>query len=349
MEKPMHNLQLNEDQTMIVETVRKFVADSVAPHALELDEHRKPVTDEFGGLAELGLFGLPVGEAAGGVGMGLLPFVASVEEVALGNGSLARLLIEQVQCALALEAAGRTDELEGIVGGATRVAFVGPEHHVTHDGNGLRGTAELVPGAAAAEWLVVAAGDKLFLCAMPGCKVDALPTLGLASASPARVTFAGSKATEIGSGAAAQAAVGKARLAAWLGGAAMAVGRGTASIMGARKHAGERIAFGKPLLAQQAVARKLVECRRLVDAARQLAWHGARIADLGEDATETALHARISAVDAAVLAADEGIQIHGGYGYTVEYHVERHYRDAKTLEVLDAGNDALKDLLAARL
>ena len=53
-----------------------------------------------------------------------------------------------------------------------------------------------------------------------------------------------------------------------------------------------------------------------------------------------------TAVDAAVHAGDEAIQIHGGYGFTVEYHVERHYRDAKTLEVLDGGTDALRDAIA---
>jgi alkylation response protein AidB-like acyl-CoA dehydrogenase len=57
--------------------------------------------------------------------------------------------------------------------------------------------------------------------------------------------------------------------------------------------------------------------------------------------------ARITAVDAMVSAADEAIQIHGGFGYTVEYHVERHYRDGKMLEVLDGGSDAMRTRLAA--
>ena len=59
------------------------------------------------------------------------------------------------------------------------------------------------------------------------------------------------------------------------------------------------------------------------------------------------MQARIAAVDAMVLSADEAIQIHGGFGYTVEYHVERHYRDGKTFEVLDGGSDSLRDRLAA--
>ena len=77
----MHNLQLTEDQDMIVDTVRKFVADEVAPKAQELDEHRTFAREHFDGLAGLGVVGLCVGEAAGGVGMGLRPFVAALEAV----------------------------------------------------------------------------------------------------------------------------------------------------------------------------------------------------------------------------------------------------------------------------
>ena len=102
------------------------------------------------------------------------------------------------------------------------------------------------------------------------------------------------------------------------------------------------------LLAQEAVVRKLVECRRQSEAARHLTWHAARLADLGQDGVDAALQARLLAVDAMVTAADEAIQIHGGYGYTVEYHVERHYRDGKTLEVLDGGASDLLNRLGAR-
>jgi alkylation response protein AidB-like acyl-CoA dehydrogenase len=70
------------------------------------------------------------------------------------------------------------------------------------------------------------------------------------------------------------------------------------------------------------------------------------LADAGEHATAAALAARVAAADAAGLATDEGIQIHGGFGYTVEYHVERHYRDSRTIDVLDGGSDSMRDRLA---
>ena len=347
----MHNLQLTEDQDLIVDTVKKFVDDVVAPKVLDQDEHRQFVRAEFDGLAELGLFGLCVSEANGGVGMGFVPFVAALEAVGAHSSSLARLWIGQAQAAAALEAAGAPD-LEAVLGGATLATYVGPEHGIVFEGGRLKGAAELVPAGMQAETLVVAAiqGGAPVLVRVDGAPVQKreLRALGLASAAPASLVFDGVTAAQLAAGDVAAAAIDRASLTAWIGCAATAIGGGAASIEAARKHAGERIAFGKPLLAQQAVADKLVEASRLVDAARQMTWHAARLADLGGDAVTAAMQAKLSAIDAMVFAADEAIQIHGGFGYTVEYHVERHYRDGKALEVLDGGSGALRASLAAR-
>ncbi|MCB9879861.1 MAG: acyl-CoA/acyl-ACP dehydrogenase [Planctomycetes bacterium] len=345
----MHNLQLTEDQEMVVDTVRKLVADAVAPKAQELDEHRTFVREWFDGLAELGVYGLSVAEDKGGAGMGLLPFAAALEAVGAHSGSLARLWIGQVQAALALEAAG-APQLDDVVAGGALATFVGPEHGLAFAGGKLGGVAEYVPAAAEADLLVVAAssaeGPVLVVCAGSAVQREATIGLGLHSAACARITCEGVAAEAVASGEAAQQAIAAARMAGWVGTGAAAVGGGGGAIDQARRHAGERIAFGKPLLAQQAVQRKLVECQRAVEGARQLVWHAARLVDLQQPAVEAALRARISAVDAMVLSADEAIQIHGGFGYTVEYHVERHYRDGKCFEVLDGGSDGLRDRLA---
>lgn len=347
----MHNLQLTEDQDIVVDTVRKFVADTVAPVVQDADEHRRELREEFAALAELGMFGLLVAEANGGAGMGLVPFAAALEAMGAQSSSLARLWIEQAQAAAALEAAGH-DLLEAVVTGAVPVSFVGAEHGLTVAAGRVSGTAAVVVGGAAAGRFVVAARDATgpVLALVDGGAVQRQPLncLGLASAGCVQVTFAAAEAVILLSGAAAQQAIDSACLVGWVGVAACAVGGADACIAAARKHAGERIAFGKPLLVQQAVQRKLIECRRQVEAARQLTWHAARLHTLGQDAVDTALHARIAAVDALVVAADEAIQIHGGFGYTVEYQVERHYRDGKMLEVLDGGSNRLRDDLAQR-
>jgi alkylation response protein AidB-like acyl-CoA dehydrogenase len=344
----MHNLQLTEDQDLIVDTVRKFVAETIVPRALEQDEHRSLARAEFEGLAGLGLFGLSVGEASGGAGMGFLPYVAALESIGSHSASVARLLIGQVQGALALEVAGAA-ELEAVVGGASVATFVGPEARLSFAAGALTGTVELVPGGMAADLFVVAAteGGTPVLVLAEGAAVQrtALRSLGLASAGPARVQFG--RARVVATGEKAAGAIARAQLAGWLGVAATCCGGGAESVQIARRHASERIAFGKPLLVQEAVKRKLVDSQQRIDQARHLAWHAARLVDLGQPAETAAIQARIAAVDAMVAAADEAIQILGGFGYTVEYHVERHYRDGKTLEVLDAGSERLRDHLAA--
>lgn len=348
----MHNLQLTDDQTLILETVRKFVQDAVAPTALEHDEHRRFAREEFEGLAELGLFGLAVAEDQGGAGMGLLPLALACEEIGTVSGSLARLLAAQVQCAVVLARAGG-GPLEAVLSGEQIAVFLGPEHRVQLESGKLRGTCELVPGAAEAQALVVAAhdGEQPVLCLVDGAAARRTPlrSLGLAAAAPARVSFDGTAAVPVAAGAEVDEAVHAGETCAWIAAGATATGLGRGSVELSHRHAGERIAFGKPLLRQQAVVRKLLESRRELDAARHLVFHAARLADLGEPAAAAAIAARIAAVDAAVRAADEGIQIHGGFGFTVEYHVERHYRDAKTLEVLDGGSSALRDRLAGLL
>ncbi|HEX5054797.1 MAG TPA: acyl-CoA dehydrogenase family protein [Planctomycetota bacterium] len=345
----MHNLQLTEDQDLIVDTVRKYVGDVVAPKALEHDEQRAFVRTEFDGLAELGLFGLLVAEANGGAGMGFVPYAASLDAIGMHSASLARLWIGQTQSVLSLESAG-AGALDEVAAGAVLASFVGPEHRLQLSQQGVSGTAAMVSGAAQAQSFVVAAsrdGEAVLASVAPeATERTALRCLGLASAGCASVRFDAAPATVLASGEAAAAAIARAQLAGWIGVGALAIGSGAASIAAAKRHAGERIAFGKPLLKQEAVARKLVECRRQVEAARHLVYHAARLADLGEPAVEAALHARLAAVDAMVAAADESIQIHGGYGYTVEYHVERHYRDGKTLDVLDGGGEELRQRLA---
>lgn len=341
----MHNLQLTEDQEMVVDTVRKMVADTVAPKVQELDEHRTFVREWFDGLAELGVYGLSLAEDHGGAGMGLVPFVAALESIGEHSGSLARLWIGQMQAVLAMEQAGA--DLDEVAAGSKLAVFVGPENGFTFADGKLSGTAELVPAAMEADLLLVAAkdGDTQVLVQVDAaaCQRDALHTLGLNSAACGRVTCDGVAGATLEH---AEAAIARAELVAFLGVAAAGVGGAIGAIQAAKKHAGERIAFGKPLLVQDAVQRKLVESGRAASAAQQLAWHAARLADLGQDATDAAIDARIAAVDAMVLASDEAIQIHGGFGYTVEYHVERHYRDAKTLDVLDGGNNQLRDRLA---
>jgi alkylation response protein AidB-like acyl-CoA dehydrogenase len=358
----MHNFELDEEHAMVRDTVRKLVQDTIGPAALDHDEHRRFVRRGFDELAQSGFLGLPIGAASGGAGLGMLALAVAVEELARGCGSTARVfLVQGGLCGRALEGLPAAGELLGaLVSGARLFAWVGPHSGVRARRAGeelvLEGRAALVIAAQAAERLLVAARSEqgaMLLDVDPAlAQRSPAPALGFRAAAPGAVEFAQARLPRgavLAEGDAAAAAAERAALAAAIGGAALGIGLADASFQAAHKHAHERVAFGKPLFAQQAVRHKLEQSLRRTMAARHLCFHAARLADAGADARQSALLARLEAIAAATLASDEAIQIHGGFGFTVEYHVERHYRDAQTLGVLDGGTEALRDELAARL
>jgi alkylation response protein AidB-like acyl-CoA dehydrogenase len=357
-----HNFALTDEQSMILDSVRGAVEAAIAPHALHADEHREFVAEGFKQLSELGLFGLAVSEQGGGTGLGMLALALAVEAVAKGCSSTARILMTQAGiCARALDGLPAAKPwLDEIVAGSKLAAFCGPEHRFVAEPRGggysLTGRAELVTGAERADIVVVAARvgpeHALFVLDAKAFGRGPVGTLGFrAAACGGFVAEAGavSAGTPVAAGADAKAALERAELAALTLGAALASGLAQASFDCARRHSGERIAFGKPLLKQPAVANKLVEMHRRGESARHLVFHAARLIDLAQDAREAAMAAKLEAIESAMLCADEGIQIHGGYGFVVEYHVERHYRDAKTLEILDGGCESLRERLAVEL
>ncbi|MEM7200929.1 MAG: acyl-CoA dehydrogenase family protein [Planctomycetota bacterium] len=358
------NLELSEEQDMILDQVRKLVQDQIEPSALEQDEERRFAKSNLEQLAELGMLGLPIAEASGGVDMGMLSFAVAIEELARSCGSTARLLLSQAGlCAKALEglpAASTT--CEALVGGEQLGAYVGPWSGVvaTPDGDswGLDGTAAIVTAAAEADVILIAATAAadaeplLFVAPASNVTRAAASALGFRAAGGGSIQLTQAKVggeALVARGAEAAAAIERAWLAAMIGGGAIGVGLAANAVERSVTYTKDRLAFGKPLSAQQAVRHKLVEATRRAAAARHLVYHAARTADAGGETTEAAALCRLEGVAAAVLASDEAIQVHGGYGYTTEYHVERHYRDAKTLEVMDGGAEALLDLVGAQL
>lgn len=344
---------------MVLETVRKFVKDVAEPKALDCDEHGEFVRAQIDQLAELGMLGLPVGEASGGAGMGWVATVVALEEIATACSSTAQVLAGHAAIAApALEGLGSAKALLGeLCMGEKLATWIGPEARIALEPHGpdaggtLTGVAPLVTGGGEAQVFVVACrqGDQPALAVVEAsaAKITAARPLGFRATAPAQVEFARAAATVVAVGPDAQAAWMRAEIGACASAAAIASGLLASSLRLSVAYARERIAFGKPLTAQQAVAHKLARMQRRLAAARHGAYHVARLLDAGDGTREAAWVAKLEAVDAAVEGADEAIQIHGGYGFVVEYHVERHYRDAKTLEVLEGGHERLRDDLAA--
>lgn len=130
---------------------------------------------------------------------------------------------------------------------------------------------------------------------------------------------------------------------------AQAVGIARAALDYAIAYAKERIAFGRPIIDNQAVAFRLVEAKTKLEAARQLVHLAARKKDAGEDALEAACMAKLYASEVAEEVCSAAIQTLGGYGYLADYPVERAYRDVRICQIYEGTSDIQKLILARRL
>jgi acyl-CoA dehydrogenase len=132
-----------------------------------------------------------------------------------------------------------------------------------------------------------------------------------------------------------------------IGIAAQAIGILAACLDESVKFAKERVAFGKPIGAFEGVSFKIAQMTMDLDAARLLNYRAAAMADAGENFGLAASKAKLFASTAARKHAAEALQIHGGYGYTNEFPVERHYRDAKITEIYE-GTSEIQQIIIAR-
>lgn len=355
---------LNEEQTMLLETIRKMAQDDVAPGAAERDLERTFPAEEIGGIAEMGLLGVPFPESVGGVEMGQFTHALVLEELARACGSTAMTVLAHTNLALGAVVLGGTpdqheawgapmamgDPLGALVLGAGELAPGPATDGVTAEkiegGWKLNGTAELVMNGGCAGTLVVlaatdpdstAAGLFLVTGDAEGLeKSEPVHTMGLRAMNQATLTFTDVKvADENGLGdpagglALAQQTLDHARAAM----AAVTVGLGRAALEKALTFGKERIAFDRPIVSFGGSLEKVTAMVSALEAARQLTYAAARAQDAGGEFRDLAVMAQVQAGRMAHDVGYEALQIMGGYGYCHEYDVERICRDAKMCEV----------------
>jgi butyryl-CoA dehydrogenase len=127
------------------------------------------------------------------------------------------------------------------------------------------------------------------------------------------------------------------------------VGIARAALEQALEYARQRKAFGAPIASYQAIQIKLADMAMEIDAARLLTLRAASLKDAGLPHTREASMAKLFAAEAAMKAANEAVQIHGGYGYTKEFKVERYFRDAKITEIYEGTSEIQRLVIAARM
>ena len=353
--------ELAEEQKQLALAVRQAVEKDVTPVAAEMDQGRRDPEPLVAQLAELGIFGALADAEHGGLGLPLTTAAMIVEEVARGSAALAIWLSAQLASTLAVARSTSRETRERLLPPMTRgerwtAPVVGASIGARRAGADwvLTGAAPVVPNAGRAKLFLVNAaleggGARCFAveAGRPGLTVGlASDTIGLRGLGAADVVLVGARL-----GAAAALREGGESLleaATNVGAAATAVGLAQAAFEAALRYSQQRSAFGKPICQHQAVQLKLADMATAITAARLLTGRAAERLDADARDDTGAAMARLAAGETAYMVTLEAMRIHGGYGYTSEFPVERYYRDAAALLVGPRDQAGERRRLAAR-
>ncbi len=350
-----------EERRQIVLAVRQFVEKAVMPQAWALERAASHPAALVAGLADLGVLGALVAPGLGGLGLDLVTYAMTVEELARGWTALAGLVGAHAAAASILGTHSQRTVAERWLPRMTRGEALGAvalEGAVTATSAGdevlLHGATALVDNAPGADIHVVSArrddGEVLVLVERGRLGVgvgDAEPMLGGRGLGQARLRLDGARVPRSAVLAGGGDAVARTAALARLGLAATAVGLAQAAFEAALRYSQQRSAFGQPICHHQAIQLKLADMATAITAARLLTGEAAGRLETGD--VVTAGLARLQACEAAATVTLEAMRIHGGYGYTTEFPVERYYRDAPRLALALGGLDAERARLARAL
>src|SRR5687768_3364936 len=375
-------LYLTDDQRMIRDLARKIARERIAPHAAHYDETETYPEESMRAIVDSGLFGIWVPEEYGGSAMGCLALSLVSEEIAAACASTATQYLDQPLGGLPILLAGSDEQkkkyLPRLATGELLSAYSLSEPGAGSDAAGLRTTAvrqgdhyilngskqwctngdhaDVVTVFATVDASRRAKGVTAFLVekGTPGFTVGkkekklgirASPTVALhftdcavpveqrlgAEGEGFRIAMRTLDITRPATG-------------------SMAVGIAQAALDAAVGYARERQQFGQPIAAFQGIQFMLADMAMQVHASRLMVQYAAALVDHGATATslESSM-AKCFASDAAMKVAIDAVQIHGGYGYTREYPVERFMRDAKITQIYEGTNQIQRTVIAREL
>ncbi len=372
---------LTEEQELLRDTVRDFARDRLLPQAIEIDREARFPVETFKELAGMGLLGLPVPEEYEGAGASAVTMALVVEELAKVCGSTALGVAAHTSlCLWPIWAFGTEEQrrrwVPDLASGRTLGAFGLTEPNAGSDAGGTRTTAVrdgrdwilngskiFITNANHAGTFVVTAltdpaagtrgGISSFVLerGMPGFAVNkGDEKLGMRGSDWGELHFADVRVP--GENLLGGVGEGFANFMKTLDGGrigigALALGLAVGAFERSVRFAQERLAFGKAIAEQQAIAFKLADMAVGIEAARLLIREAALARDAGRPFSRQAAMAKLHASEVAMRVTYDAIQIHGGYGFTTEYHVERMYRDAK-LCTIGEGTSEIQRLVISR-
>ncbi len=374
------DVRLSDDQELLRRSVREFAETELRPHVMEWDEAQQFPRALLGKCAELGLMGIQFAEQYGGAAMSSVDYCICIEELArvdpsvclsiaahngLGAAHIAMFGTdeqrEQYLVPLAtgrqLAAWGLTEASAGSDAASMRTAAVrdgsdwvinGTKQFITHGGTGdlivVMAVTNKSKGSRGISAFIVERGTAGFRAGKKENK------LGMRASDTSEVIFENCRvpAAQL-LGAEGQGFVNALQVldAGRIGIAALSVGLAQGAYEAARKYAIERKQFGQPIGTFQSIRAKLVDNAIRIDAARQLTYRAAAMKDEGRRTTLEAAMAKLYSSEIAVRAAEDGVQIHGGYGFVKDYPAEKYFRDVK-LTTIGEGTSEIQRLVIAR-
>ena len=372
--------ELNEEQRMVRSMVRDLSQNEIAPRAADVDTTEAFPAENIERMAQLGLMGLPYPEAYGGGGGDYLSYAIAVEEIARACGSTALIYAAHISLGCGpiyafgtekqkqewlprlcsgqgLAAFGLTEPEAGSDAGATRTTAV-------RDGDGyvLNGSKMWITSGALADVVTCTAktdptaGTKGISCFLVEKGVPGFipgknePKMGLKGSVTSALALENCRvpASNLLGG----EGEGFRQMLITLDSGrisigAMALGLAQAALDEATRYAKERVQFGQPIAKFQAIQWMIADMATEIDAARLMVYRAAATKDAGVRFTKEAAMAKLYASEVAERAAFKAVQIHGGYGYSREYPVERIYRDQR-LCAIGEGTSEIQRLVIAR-
>ena len=363
---------LNDEQTLIRETLRAFAQERLAPHAARWDrEHHFP-REELAALGDLGVMGMVIPDAWGGAGADYLSLALALEEIAAGDGATSTIVSVQnsVVCGPLFafgNEAQKSQWLKPAAAGRKLGCFCLTEPHAGSDAAAittraerrdgfyrLNGVKQFITSGRNADLAIVFAvtdrtagkrGISAFVVDThaPGFRVARVEDkVGQRASDTAQIVFEDCDVpVENRLGAEGEGyRIALANLEAGrIGIAAQAVGMARAACEAALAYARDRVAFGKPIAEHQAVSFRLADMATSIEAARQLVWHAATLRDAGQPCLKEASMAKLFASEMAERVCSDALQIHGGYGYVSDFPVERIWRDVRVCQIYEGTSD----------
>jgi len=375
-------LTLPESHRALQASLREFCEEPVKPHARAWDHQEKFPTDVVKALGELGALGILVSEEYGGAGMDSLAVAVAVEEIARYDGSLALTVASHNGLGTSHirvfgNDAQRRRYLPKLATGEWLGAWGLTEPGSGSDAAGMKSTAVrhgdrwvlngskmfITQGTVGHVFVVLALtepgrrqkGITAFILekGMPGFSQRAIHgKLGMRSSDTAELILENvevpdsQRLGEVGMGFINTLQVlDKGRITI----GALATGLGRGALEESTRYATERRAFGKPIGDFEAIRWMLADMQTELQAARLLVHRAAVLADTGRPYGREASMAKLFASEMATRACNKAVQIHGGYGYTKEFPVERYLRDAKLCEIGEGTSEVQRTVIAREL